>query len=139
MIMIAVLMMLGFKGFAQNKVYKDGSVWVVTTVKTTYGAGDEYIKSLQTTWKAVNDEAVKQGLILSYKILQGVAANPEDYDMLLLVEYKNLAAMESSSDKFDAIYKSKVGDESAMNKLRDSRVSIRTIMGSKVMREVVYQ
>jgi hypothetical protein len=38
----------------------------------------EYINSLKANWKLTHDEAVKQGLILSYKILAGDASNPDD-------------------------------------------------------------
>ncbi len=138
---IILLIMLGISTniFSQDKVYKDGSVWSVSFIRSTTGMGDTYLANLKTTWKGIHDEAVKQGLILSYKILQGSRANPEDWDIMLLVEYKNLAAMENSDDKWDAIYKSKIGDENAMKKLRDDRVAVRTIYGEKLMREVVYK
>jgi len=135
--MIALIM--GTNTFAQDRSYKEGSVWAVSCIKTNPGMGVDYINSLKTTWKAVHDEALKQGLILSYKILSGEAANPEDWNILLLVEYKNLASMEGTDDKWDAINKKVVGDEAATKQLRDSRVSMRTIFGGKMLREVVYK
>ena len=101
--------------------------------------GQDYLNNLKTTWKAVHDEALKQGLILSYKILDGEAANPQDFDILLLVEYKNLASMEGQEDKWDALYKKTIGDEATMKQLRENRVSMRTIYGGKLMREIVYK
>jgi len=56
---------------------------MVSFIKTNANMSEDYIKSLKTTWKAVHDEAIKQGLILSYKILVGTAANPEDWDIML--------------------------------------------------------
>jgi hypothetical protein len=100
---------------------------------------DEYLDNLKNNWKATHDEAMKQGLIVSYKILQGVASNPDDWDIMLMTEYKSLAAMEGQEDKWEAISKKVIGGEEAMKKLNESRVSMRTIYGGKLLREVVYK
>ena len=131
-------MLLCSRTFAQEKAYKDGSVWAVSFVKVNSNMGDEYLKNLKNTWNAVHTEAVKQGLILSFKVLSGKAANPEDWDIMLMSEYKNLASVEANKDKWDVIYKNVVGDEAAMKKLNESRSSMRTIFGDKLLREVVY-
>ena len=124
---------------AQEKSYKDGSVWQVGFVKLSANMTVEYLNNLKANWKATHDEAVKQGLIVSYKILYGAAANPEDWDVMLMTEFKNLASMEGSEDKWDAISKKVIGSEDAMKKLNESRVSMRTIYGGKVLKEVIYK
>src|SRR5204863_7283901 len=75
--------------------YTEGSVWNVTMVKTKYGMSDDYLKGLAKTFKGTLDEAKKQNLIMDYKILIGDAANAQDYDILLLVESKNMAAFDT--------------------------------------------
>jgi len=47
--------------------------------------------------------------------------------------------MEGQEDKWDALYKKTIGDEATMKQLRESRVSMRTIYGGKLMREIVYK
>lgn len=137
--LLLMVLILGTTTFAQNRLYKEGSVWSVSFVKSNSGMGEDYLNNLKTTWKAVNDEALKQGLILSYKILSGSSANPQDFDIMLLVESKNLASLEGNDEKWDAIYKKTIGDEATMKQLRESRVSMRTIYGGKLMREIVYK
>ena len=56
-----------------------------------------------------------------------------------MTEYKNLAAMEGTEDKWDAIEKKIVGGADAAKKLNESRVSMRTIYGNKLVREVIYK
>jgi len=129
---------MGTAVYGQGKVYKDGSIWQVTFVKTSSNMSDDYLTSLKTSWKAVGDEAIKQGLIISYKVLQGGAANPNDWDIMLMTEFKNLGAMEGQDAKWDAIEKKVLGGDDNMKKLNESRVSIRTIYGEKLLREVVY-
>jgi hypothetical protein len=137
--LLLVMFISTISSFAQDKVYTEGSVWSVSFIKTNTGMEDQYIKDLKSSWRVVHDEALRQGLILSYKILAGSAAYPQDYDMMLLVEYKNLAGMEGNQDKWDAIFKKVIGNDDAMSKLMATRVNTRTIFGEKLFREVVYK
>jgi hypothetical protein len=139
MILVAFACTFSSTLLAQEKSYKDGSVWQVGFIKVGANMTVEYLNNLKTNWKATHDEAVKQGLIVSYKILQGTAANPEDWDIMLMTEFKSLAAMEGSDDKWQAISKSVIGGEDAMKKLNESRVSMRTIYGGKLLKEVIYK
>ncbi len=140
-LLMVVLLVVAFStsSIAQNRTFKDGSAWTVSFIQVKNGMSSDYLNSLKTTWKAVQDEAIKQGLILSYKILEGTAANPDDWQIMLLVEYKNLASLEGNEDKWDAIQKKVVGSEEDQKKLREIRVNMRTMFGTKLMREVVYK
>lgn len=130
---------VSLNSFAQERSYKPGSAWAVSFVQVKNGMGVDYLNSLKTTWKAVQDEGIKQGIILSYKIFEGNASNPDDWQIMLMVEYKNLASMEGNDDKWDAIQKKVVGNDEDQKKLRDLRVNMRTMYGTKLMREVVYK
>jgi hypothetical protein len=48
-----------------------------------------------------NDEAKKQQIITDYKNLAGDAATEQDFDMLLMVEYPNMASLDGLRDKMD--------------------------------------
>ncbi len=139
LLVVVLAIALSTNGFAQERTYKDGSAWMVSFVQVKNGMGMDYINSLKTTWKAVQDEGIKQGLILSYKIFEGNASNPDDWQIMLMIEYKNMAAMEGNEDKWDAISKKVVGSEEDQKKLREMRVNMRTMYGTKLMREVVYK
>jgi hypothetical protein len=139
LILVAFTLTLGSTLNAQDKTYTNGSVWQVGFIKVGANMNVEYLNNLKNNWKATHDEAVKQGLIVSYKILEGAAANPEDWDIMLMTEFKSMAAMEGQEDKWEAISKKVIGGEEAMKKLNESRVSMRTIYGGKLLREVVYK
>ena len=110
-LIFALTMVLTVNSFAQERTFKQGSAWTVAFVQVKNGMGVDYINSLKTTWRAVQEEGIKQGIILSYKILEGNASNPDDWQIMLMVEYKNLASMEGNDDKWDAIQKKVVGNE----------------------------
>jgi len=83
--------------------YNEGPVWTLTMIKTKTGLSDEYFKQITGTVKPVYEEEKKQKLILDYKILNGEASDPHDFNILILVEYANWAAFDHLRDKTDPI------------------------------------
>ena len=116
--------------------YTEGGVWQITMVKTKPGMSDDYLKALAKIFKSTNDEAKRQGIITDYKILAGDAATQQDYDILLMVEYPNMAALDGLRDKTDPIGSKMVGTEDQQRQLAVKRLEIREIMGDKTMREI---
>ena len=116
--------------------YTEGPVWQITMVKAKYGMTDEYLRGLAKSFKGVLDEAKKQDLVIDYKILLGEAATPQDFDILLMVESKNMAALDNAREKFDPIARKIEGPLDQQRATATKRLEIREIMGSKVMREV---
>ena len=116
--------------------YTEGPVWGITMVKTKPGMSDDYLKTLAKIYKSTNDEMKKQGLIMDYKVLLGNDSNPQDFDILLMVEYKNMAAFDGLREKADPITDKILGSEDAQRQGAIKRMEIREIMGNKLMREV---
>ncbi len=116
--------------------YTEGSVWQITMVKAKYGMGDEYLKGLAKTFKGTLDEAKKQNLIMDYKILLGDAATPHDFDILLMVEQKNMASFDNAREKFDPIARKIEGTPDQQRATATKRLEIREIIGNKLMREI---
>lgn len=121
---------------AQPAPFTEGTVWEITYVRIKPGMGDDYLRSLATTWKASNEEAKKQGLILSYKILSGDAANKDDWNLLLMTEHKNLASLDGFDEKFRAISSKIIGTEDQQKNVMIKRIDMREILGGKQVREI---
>jgi hypothetical protein len=105
-------------------------------VKTKSGMTDEYLKGLAKTLKGTLEEAKKQNLLLDYKILLGNTATPQDFDILIMVESKNMAALDNGREKFDPIARKVVGTTDQQQAMAVKRFDIREIVGSKLMREI---
>jgi hypothetical protein len=116
--------------------YTEGPVWTVTMVKTKTGMTDEYLKELAKTLKGTLEEAKKQNLVLDYKILLGNPATPQDFNILIMVESKNMAAQDNAREKFDPIARKLVGTTDQQQAIQVKRLDIREIMGTKLMREI---
>jgi hypothetical protein len=121
---------------ATSAPYTEGSVWEITMVKTKAGMTDDYIKNLTKNYKVAMDEERKQNLILSYKILLGDASAAGDYNMLLMVEFKNMAALDGLRAKTDPITEKIMGSEDQRRDASTKRAEIREILGNKTMREI---
>src|SRR5947208_8484887 len=116
--------------------YTEGPVWNISLIKAKPGMVDEYLKGLAKTLKGTLEEAKKQNLILDYKILLGNAATPQDIDILVMVESKNMAAQDNVREKFDPITRKVVGTTDQQQAMAVKRLDIREIMGVKLMREI---
>jgi hypothetical protein len=116
--------------------YTEGPVWTVTMVKAKAGLADEYLKGLAKTFTSAMDEAKKQNLIMDYKILLGPAATPQDFDILLMVELKNMAALDGLREKTDPISRKIQGTPDQQLATQTKRLEIREIIGTKNMREI---
>jgi len=116
--------------------YTEGPVWELTMVRTKPGMDDDYLKNLAQAYKSTSEEAKKQGIIMDYKIMLGDAANKDDYNILLMVEYKNMAAFDGLRQKTDPIAQKMIGGEEQLRQGSVKRGELREILGSKTMREV---
>jgi hypothetical protein len=125
--------------WAADRPYTDGSVWTVTFVRVKPGMSQMYLRDLASTWKQVMDEARKQQLIVSYKILGGNPGNRDDWDLMLLVESKNWAAFDGADDKFDSIVEKMVGPEKKQVEMMVKRSDVREILGTRNLREIVFK
>lgn len=105
-------------------------------VKTKPGMSDDYLKTLAKIYKATNEEAKRQGIIMDYKILLGDNSSPNDFDILLMEESKNMAALDNLREKLDPIQKKLIGNEDVQRQGAIKRMEIRDIMGGKLMREI---
>jgi hypothetical protein len=116
--------------------YNDGPVWTLTMIKTKTGLADEYLKQITGTVKPVYDEEKKQKIILDYKILNGEASSPQDFNIVILVEYPNWAAFDHLRDRMDPIVEKVMGTEDQRSATAVKRLEIREILGTKTMREI---
>ena len=78
----------------------------------------------------------KRGLSMDYKSLLSDSSNPHDFDVLLMVEYKNIPAFDGFREKADPIGDKILGSEEMQRQGTIKRMEVREIMGDKLMREV---
>ena len=133
----AILCVLCATVYAQEKPYTEGSVWFIEMVRVKPGMLDVYMREVLPLRKKINEEAKKQGLLVSSRVLSGTATGRDDWDVMYLDEYKNWAALDGITAKYDAIANKIIGSEDKQVQLMTKRTEVREIMGDKVMQELI--
>jgi len=136
---LGLLLVAAQSSIAQDKPYKEGTVWSVSFIRVKPGMFDVYMRDLAAQRKKLMDEAKKQGLIVSERMLTGSAAGRDDWDLMLMVEYKNWAAFDGLSDKFDALALKVVGSEEKQLQMMVKRTEVREIIGGKTLQEITFK
>ena len=125
-----VLAVTSVAALADDHAYTEGPVVNVAAIRTEYGKFDDYMKYLDTTWKAEQEAAKKAGYITSYRVVTVEARGENDPNIYLVVNYKNWAAFDGATAKGDAIAKQVQGTLAAANQSAVDRGKIRRVLGS---------
>jgi hypothetical protein len=118
---------------ADNRAYSQGSVVTVYSVRTVDGRFDDFMNWVDSRWKTVQEAAKKAGNILNYQVLRVEPRRPDDPDLLLVVTYKNWAALDDAVAKQDALIKKFEGSLAASREAQVDRANIRRVLGSATM------
>jgi len=138
--LVLALLVIGVSVYAQvNRPYHNGSVWNIAFIRIKPGMDTAYLNYIAGQWKAEQEAQKKDGNILSYRVLSVEAHTPGEWNLMLMTEYKSLAAMEANEDKSDAVAQRVVGnDEKQMQGYRE-RSEIREVMGARLARELILE
>jgi len=138
LVLFAVLSAGSAIAYAQDeKPYTEGSVWSITMIRVKPGMFEAYMREILPLRKKVDEEAKKQGLILSSHVLAGNSSGRDDFDVMILEEYKNWAAFDGLTAKYESILNKLVGSEEKQVQLMTKRTDVREILGAKNMQEMV--
>jgi hypothetical protein len=137
LVLFGVLSLCSVLVYGQEKPYTEGSVWYISMIRVKPGMMDVYMRDVLPLRKKIDEEAKKQGLVISNHILTGPATGRDDFDVMFLVEYKNWAAFDGITAKYDAIASKIVGSEEKQVQLMTKRTEVREILGEKAMQELI--
>ena len=130
---IAALACTSVAAFADDHGYTEGLVVNVARIRTVDGKFDDYMKWIDTKWKAQQEAAKKAGYLVSYEVMSVEPRTPDDPDLFLITRYKNWAALDGAIDKADAVTKMVGSTVAESNKLQADRAAIRRVLGSSTM------
>jgi hypothetical protein len=117
--------------------YTPGSVWVASRIDVLPGQLENYMDYLATTWKRVQELGKRDGMILSYRVLEYQNARQGEPDLLLLVEYKDFlttAQQEAMQNRVEALLSQNPRTAAAA---AGQRTAMREPMGSIMFQELV--
>ena len=122
-----------------SKPFHNGTVWDVQFIRVKPGMDRAYLTYLSGQWKTMHEAFKKEGLIISYKVLTSEGHSPNDFNVMLMTEYKDLATLEANESKFEGIAERLVGDDQKQQQGYRDRSEIRDIIGGRLSREIVLE
>ena len=145
-VLLVVLILAGgiHGASSQLEPYEDydisDAIWMVTTVKVEPNMSDDYLEGIRETWAAANEIAKQLGHIEDYSIFRSDLPQGGDWNLLLIVKFKNTADLAPSKERYKAFLK-KWGEE----KQEETRTiakdypSMRRITGQYQVREITFK
>jgi L-rhamnose mutarotase len=133
----AAILSLTVPAVAQrSRPYTEGVVRFVSYIRTKPGKFDEYMKYLQGPYKTLNEALKKEGIIVGYAVYVSAPRNPEDWNIVLTVDYRNMAALDGLQDRTDPISERLLGSQEQQSQQTIERGAMRDILGSRLLREL---
>ena len=121
----------------EDHAYTQGSVTIVSFVRTEPGMFDEYLRYLSKTYKKLMEESKKQGIVTDYAIYQAQPRDPQDADVILTVTYKNMAALDTLQARTDPLVKELFGSLPKAASASVDREKLRKQLGSQMVRQLI--
>jgi hypothetical protein len=114
------------------------SVMYITTIKVDPNMDDVYLEGLKNTWVAANELSKKLGYIEDYRIYRSSTPQSGDFNMMLVVRYKNAATMAPNKERYDAFMKEwgEARNKQVTEYAQKNYPSVRKITGDYMMREI---
>jgi hypothetical protein len=121
---------------ADDKPYTEGNVVEVTSVLTKPGKFDEYMTYLAGPFRQQQEELKKAGVVVDYNVYMTMPRRAGDPDLYLTVTYKDMAALDNLEEKTEASSRKIYGTRQQAAQGAADRESIRTILGSELIRQL---
>lgn len=126
-------------GFLEGRNFKGGSVWIVLFVRTMPGKDTIYLNYMADVWKRQQELLKQEGVVLDYKILQTNQIHKDDFNVIVMTQYKSRASIDENQGKLDTVVRQVVGkDEVTMAAYRE-RETVRRFFGGKICREIIFR
>ena len=116
-----------------------GNVIATSAVHLEPGALNAYINDLNGLWRIFLDQQVKDGNVVSYRILQKSFPRDGEPNLILITEHPNWAAFDLSNKYFEDLTKKLQG---SLDKARDANIDrgkLRRLGGQSVYQEIKFQ
>ncbi len=138
--LIVLLLTLSIVVVAQvSRPFRNGTVWSIGFIQMKPGMETAYLNYVAGDWKREQEALKKDGQIISYKVLTTESHGSDDWNIMLMTEYKNMATMEANETKADNLLQTVIGtDEKQMQGYRD-RLQIREVLENRLAREIVLE
>ena len=119
------------------------SVYRVVTIDLEPNVDAQYLNQMKRTWTNNMEVFKAEGLVEDYQILRSINNYDSDFDLLLIVKYKNLATLDSNpknAKKWDKAQEKarKITSQDQAQQITSIFPEMRTVRDEKFMREITF-
>ena len=138
-VILAISLLCPLMALAQQaaKPYHDGPVWDIAFIKAKAGMEDRYLRYLADDWKREQEAMKKAGYVLDYKVIATEAHGTQDFNVILMTEFKDLATMEANAEKAEALDQQLFGGQPKVESGYQDRASYREVIAGRLGREII--
>jgi hypothetical protein len=117
--------------------YTLGPVSRITLVDITPGKGTEFWTDLRQNVRPLYDEFKRQGLIMDYAMnVKSTAEGPNDWDVAIILTFKNWAALDTFATKGDSVSMRHYGSYGKRSAAGTRRAEFSKVVGSFLVRGI---
>ncbi|MFC1786071.1 hypothetical protein ACFLZA_01745 [Candidatus Neomarinimicrobiota bacterium] len=138
-IVLLCLFVIPVQAQSEERAYEQGSVWTISYIETKPGHFDDYLEDLSNVWKKYLDENLKDGKVLSYKILSVSSPRDDEPDLILMIEQKDWAVFDTPDEYWDEVAKKVQGSLDKAQQAGIKREELRTLRGSQTAVELLFK
>ena len=85
------------------ETYEEGPVWQIMTFRTAPGKTEINLKNIATVWEHQLKLAVKKGVLVDYKVLTKWSSSPDDWNIMVIEIFPNMASYDTFWEDWAAI------------------------------------
>ena len=117
---------------------KNGPVWKGWYAHVDETRWTEYLAFLNGAHRLELEALKKEGLIIGYQIIVSEARSPQDWNLGIIVEYKDMAALNLDLARKAEIEKRATAGVPNIEKLEEEHFPMREMISSRIFREVEF-
>jgi hypothetical protein len=106
-VFLAILAQGGSAGAQTAQValdtYEEGPVWQMMTFRAKPGRTELHLRNIATVWEHQLKLAVQKGVLEDYKVLTKWSSNPDDWNIMVIEIFPNMASYDTFWQDWAAI------------------------------------
>jgi hypothetical protein len=116
--------------------YEEGPVWQMMTFRTKPGRTELHLKNIATVWEHQLKLAVTKGVLEDYKVLTKWSSHPDDWNIMVIEIFPNMASYDTFWEDWAAIDAETVDTEAFKKRMEGLQSTGTQFLGTVFAREV---
>lgn len=118
------------------ETYDEGPVWQIMTFRSAPGKTELFLKNIATVWEHQLKLAVEKNVLNDYKVLTKWSASPDDWNIMVIEIFPNMASYDTFWKDWAEIDKETVERPDFLQRFDDLEETGTEFLGTVFAREV---